>query len=288
MSWTFNKIDHTLFSITVEEDLGHNLIDITTDTLFDENLPKQKVSILSKQPHAITIAGLNVIDAILKQFKMPYSVNLLVEDGAQVQQGEFICHIEAQANLLLKAERTILNFLRHLSAIATITRKFCDKISHTQTKILDTRKTTPGMRHLEKYAIVCGGGCNHRMGLFDAMMIKDTHVDLIGGMQLALEKLPAAENKQHPVIVEVRSLDELNIVLQYGINKVDRVLLDNMNNNLLKACVDASQGKFSTEASGNINLQTIRGIAETGIDFASIGMITHSAGSVDLSMRSAS
>lgn len=285
MSLELNTIDHTLFSLALEEDLGNSLIDLTTDTLFDENLPNQQVRIVSKHPTPITVAGLAIFDFLLKQFKTPFTLQQNIHDGQQANAGETICIIQSQANVLLKAERTLLNFLRHLSAIATLTQKFTQQISDTHTKILDTRKTTPGMRHLEKYAVQCGGGCNHRMGLYDAIMIKDTHVDLLGSMEKALAKLPQGTAKKHPVIVEVRSIDELKHVIAHGQGKVDRVLLDNMSNQQLKQCVKLCQNIFATEASGNINLNTIRGIAESGVDFASVGMITHSAGNVDLSMR---
>ena len=175
---------------------------------------------------------------------------------------------------------------RYLSAISTLTNQFVQKIKHTHTKILDTRKTTPGLRHFEKYAVYCGGGVNHRMGLYDAYMIKDTHIDLIGGIKNALEKIPARNKNPLPVIVETRRIEELKEVIQFGKEKATRVLLDNMDNQTLKECVSMCKNIFETETSGNINLNTIKSIAETGVDYASVGMLTYAADQVDLSMQS--
>jgi len=202
-----------------------------------------------------------------------------------MQNGETMLSIRAPAHELLMAERTVLNFLQHLCAIATLTAKYVHLIKDTPLTVLDTRKTVPGFRRLDKYAVYCGGGANHRMGLYDAILVKDTHIDLLGGMAVMLARLPIKNTHSYPVIVEVRTTQELAILLTHGSDKVDRVLLDNMSPKLMAECVSMCQGIFPTEASGNISLDNIVEIANSGVNFASIGKLTHSAGNVDLSMR---
>jgi len=209
----------------------------------------------------------------------------IIHDGETANPSETILKLEGDAKTILMLERTALNFLRHLSAIATLTHEFVEKVKNTPLKILDTRKTTPGLRQLEKYAVSSGGGLNHRMGLYDAIMIKDTYVDLMGDMKSALAKLPKDILKKVPVIVEVRNEKELEEVLKAGKGKVSRVLLDNMTPEQLTQCTKICNKKVETEASGNVNLETIKAIAQTGVNYASIGKLTHSAGTVDLSMK---
>ncbi len=278
-----NHIDQALIELALTEDLGAPFCDLTTQALFAGSDKVSRARIVSKHHEPIVLCGVPILKTILSKFTDQYQLQLAYQDGDVVHPKETILTIEAPANYLLMAERTILNFLQRLSAVATLTRKFVDIVEHTSLKILDTRKTTPGFRHLEKYAVHCGGGVNHRMGLYDAMMIKDTHIDTLGGMAKALEKINNKNN--FPIIVEVRTLQELNVVLEQARHKVTRVLLDNMSPELMKECVALCKNIFPTEASGNISLENIKIIAETGVDFASIGKLTHSAGSVDLSMK---
>ncbi len=185
---------------------------------------------------------------------------------------------------LLEAERTALNFLGHLSGIATLTRRFVEAVSGTKTKILDTRKTTPGWRLLEKYAVRQGGGHNHRLGLFDMVLIKDNHIQAAGGIVSAVLKVRRYfEEKGNPlpIEVEVKNLKELEDVLPL---KVDRILLDNMTRDSLREAVKVAAGRVPLEASGGVTLDTVRAIAETGVDFISVGALTHSAPALDLSM----
>lgn len=296
-AWKLNSIDHALMDFALREDLGELFVDITTMTLFESDLQNKKANIISKSKEDIVVAGIPLAFALLEkiekhlmanhaaQIKKPFQLQINYDDGKILKPGQTLLTIEANAQTLLIAERTLLNFLRHLCAIATLTKKFVNKIKHTPCKILDTRKTTPGLRHLEKYAVHCGGGVNHRMGLYDAFMIKDTHIDLLGSMKKAIEKLPSKSNNNLPVIVEIRNIEELKKAIQYGKNKIDRVLLDNMTPDQLRECVALCKNIFETEASGNINLNTIVKIAETGVDYASIGMLTYAAGHVDLSMQ---
>ena len=288
LPWQPNAIDKQLIDLAFAEDLGLPFKDITTLTLFSGLTGISKAKIISKHPEPSLLCGLPVLEAILGQFNQESGECQLhsdYQDGDVILPGAELLSILAPAQVLLSCERILLNFLQRLCAVATITRKFVDRISHTQTKILDTRKTTPGFRHLEKYAVQCGGGVNHRMGLYDAIMVKDTHVDLLGGMSKALDKLPETITQEYPVIIEVRSLSELDIVLEEGLSKVSRVLLDNMSTALMQECVILCQGVMKTEASGNVDFETVAAIAETGVDFISIGKLTHSAGNIDLSMR---
>lgn len=280
-----NDIDQQLIELALIEDLGKPFSDLTTTTLFADELETFKARIISKNSESIVICGIPIVSAILGKLPGQCEIYSHFQDGELLQSGETLLEITGPANTLLIAERTILNFLQHLCGIATLTAKFVTAVKETGAKILDTRKTLPGFRHLEKYAVYCGGGVNHRMGLYDAMMIKDTHIDLIGGMAQTLKRLPEKIMQQYPVIVEVRTIQELEVVLTQGRKKVTRVLLDNMPPLEMKQCVKLCNEIFPTEASGNINLDNILPIAHCGVDFISIGKLTHSAKSVDLSMK---
>src|SRR3990167_7522121 len=283
--WKLNNTDRQLIEMALQEDLGPNFQDVTTLCLFNNQPLPREAKIISKHKTAVIFCGTAIITAILDYFNTPFVIHSHFQEGALIPPQSKILVLQCQASTLLMAERTILNFLRRLCAIATLTHAFVEKVKPTQLKILDTRKTTPGWRHLEKYAVQCGGGVNHRLGLYDTYMIKDTHVDLLGGMEQALKKLPCKESNTLPVIVEVRSLQELQTVLNHGQNKVDRILLDNMSPELLAECVKLCKNIIPTEASGNLSLENILAVAESGVNYASIGMLTHSANSVDISMQ---
>lgn len=278
-----NFIDQTLLNLALEEDFSFPWQDKTTEILFAHSNSPQQAKIISKQSEPITICGLPILQALIKKFDNHCQLQSHFQDGQRVIPHEPIVTLQGKAKTILMLERTLLNFFRHLSAIATLTHQYVTKVSHTHLKILDTRKTTPGFRHLEKYAVHCGGGTNHRMGLYDAIMIKDTHVDLLGGMVKTLSFL-SAQKAQMPVIVEVRSIAELEQVIKHGVNKVTRVLFDNMAIAEMSEAVMMCQNIFETEASGNISLDNIVTIAETGVQYASIGKLTYGAGHVDLSM----
>jgi nicotinate-nucleotide pyrophosphorylase (carboxylating) len=241
--------------------------------------------IISKNAAPIVICGLLLIKAIVSQSAVPCEIQTHYRDGDILPPGATLLTLIGPVDGLVKVERIILNFLQHLCAIATLTAKFVSAVSHTHTKILDTRKTLPGFRHLAKYAVRCGGGVNHRLGLYDAVMLKDTHIDSLGGMASALSALSFTTVSQFPVIVEVCTLQELEIVMEQGLSKISRVLLDNMPLALLGECVEVCRGRIPTEASGNISLDNVTATADSGVDFISVGKLTHSAGSVDLSMK---
>ncbi|MGD9107647.1 MAG: carboxylating nicotinate-nucleotide diphosphorylase [Gammaproteobacteria bacterium] len=283
-SWELNKIDHELIGLALKEDLGMPYKDVTTNTLFKHQELYKSAKIFSKHAEDIIVAGLPIIGALFDKMDAEVKLTHQLQDGDILSTDDVLVTLESDINSLLMIERTLLNFLRHLCAIATLTKKFVNLVKDTKLKILDTRKTSPGMRHLEKYAVHCGGGVNHRMGLYDAFMLKDNHVDFIGGLQKALAALPDKQDNPLEVICEIRNLDELRIALEHGHNKITRVLFDNMTHKQLKSCVEMVEGIFETEASGNISLRNIKDIAQTGVDYASIGMLTYAAGQVDLSM----
>ena len=284
-SWQLNENDDELIDLALKEDLQYPFCDITTKTLFQTTSATKTMQIISNDHRNIIICGIPIVNELLSKFDNKFDLITTYQDGDTLAPEQPLLKITSDAQTLLMAERTILNFLRHLCAIATITKQFCDLIQHTPVKILDTRKTTPGLRHLEKYAVACGGGVNHRMGLYDTLMIKDTHIDAIGGIKETLDRLPNDLPNKLPVIVEIRNLSELDIAIKHGHHKITRVLLDNMPPDLLQQCVSLCNNTFETEASGNISLENIVEIAEAGVNYASIGMLTYSAGQVDLSMR---
>jgi nicotinate-nucleotide pyrophosphorylase (carboxylating) len=285
LDWRSSDLDKQLIKMAFQEDLGLPFRDLTVEALFQQRHSTSTAIIKSKHHEAFVISGLPLISELLSLFNTPMTLQSSYIDGQVLQPGETLLTITGSAHTLLMAERTMLNFLQRMCAVATLTKKFTDKIKHTRTQVLDTRKTIPGFRHLDKYAVRCGGGVNHRMGLFDAIMIKDTHIDSLGGMSKALDTLPNDILKHCPVIIEVRDKNELEIVLNQGLDKTTRVLLDNMTELQLKECVALCLDKIPTEASGNIDLDNVASIAETGVDFVSIGKLTHSAGNVNLSMK---
>jgi len=281
--WHLNPIDQQLVDLALAEDLGQPFVDVTTQRLFPA-APLKTARIISKHDQPIVICGLTLIDYLFSRLNPHCVLETAYQDGAVLPAGATLATLTGPADALLMGERSALNFLRHLSAIATLTAQFVDAVKPASTKILDTRKTTPGFRHLEKVAVQCGGGVNHRLGLYDAIMLKDTHIDLLGGMQATLPQLLVDKPTDLPVIVEARSPQELEVVLPYQ-QQIDRVLLDNMSVPMLQHCVAMCHGKIATEASGNITLSNIAAIAATGVDFASVGMLTYAAGQVDLSMQ---
>ena len=203
------------------------------------------------------------------------------EDGEAVSAGGIIARISGDARAILSAERVALNFLGRMSGIATLTRRYVDAIAGTNAKIVDTRKTTPGLRAFEKYAVRCGGGHNHRVGLFDAVLIKDNHIVAAGGITAAIRSARAAAGHMTKIEVEVDTLEQLQVALR---EKIDCVLLDNMKPAALADAVKIVAGRCLTEASGGVNLDTVRDIAATGVDLISVGALTHSAPVLDLGL----
>lgn len=201
------------------------------------------------------------------------------KEGDQVIEKQIICHLTGDLMQILKAERVALNFVGHLSGIATLTRSFVKQVEHTNTKILDTRKTLPGYRELEKRAVAHGGGHNHRYNLSDAVLIKDNHIRVAGGMTNAVHRI--REHTQEKIEVECATLDDVRDAVQL---KVERILLDNMSNAMLKQALELIPDEIETEASGNMRVDRVRAVAEIGVDFISVGAITHSAPTADVSL----
>lgn len=214
-------------------------------------------------------------------------VLLLKNDGEMLKVGDVVMTVEGHAGSILTAERTALNYMQRLSGIATETHKMAAMIEGLHTRLLDTRKTTPNMRLLEKYAVKCGGGTNHRIGLYDMIMLKDNHIDFAGGIEQAIDRTRdylSRNGKSLKIEIEVRNLEELERVMKHG--GVDRIMLDNFDVATLKEAVRRIEGRYETEASGGITDETLRSYAETGVDFISVGALTHHIKSLDLSLVS--
>lgn len=216
---------------------------------------------------------------------VPLKVTCLKNDGEEVRKGDVLMIVEGASGVILTAERTALNYMQRLSGIATETHRMVQMLEGLNTRLLDTRKTTPNMRLLEKYAVKCGGGTNHRIGLYDMVMLKDNHIDFAGGIEAAIDRTHAylkEKGKELKIEIEVRDLDELERVMKHG--GVDRIMLDNFDVPTLREAVKRIEGKYETEASGGITDATLRGYAETGVDFISVGALTHHIKSLDISL----
>ena len=266
-----------LVSRALREDFG-DAGDITTLA----TLPADAVTratIAARKPG--TIAG---VDAALAAFRLvdpAISATIRKDDGASVKKDDVILELNGPTRGVLSAERVALNFLGHLSGIATATAALVDAVKGTNAKIVCTRKTTPGLRAFEKYAVRCGGGHNHRFGLYDAVMIKDNHIAAVGGIKKAIEACRASIGHMVKIEVEIDGLDQLDAALSGG---ADVILLDNMKTDDMKRAVAINAGRAILEASGNVTIDTVRAIAETGVDVISSGWITHSAPSLDVGL----
>jgi nicotinate-nucleotide pyrophosphorylase (carboxylating) len=231
------------------------------------------------------VAGTAVAAAVFARLDPRVECSIEIADGGQIRPGDVLCSLKGPARALLTGERVALNFLQRLSGIATLTRRFVDAVAGTGVRILDTRKTTPGWRSLEKDAVRAGGGENHRLGLYDMILIKDNHVAIAGGVAEAIARVREQNNRKLPVEIEVRTIEELETAIDAG---VDRVLLDNMDARMLRDAVKLARRRskdITLEASGNVSLETVRDIASAGVDCISIGALTHSAPALDFSLR---
>lgn len=228
------------------------------------------------------IAGLPLARALFALVDADLDLQVLVEEGDRVEAGQVVATVAGPGRSLLTAERPALNMAGRLSGIATLTRRFVDAVAHTDTTILDTRKTLPGGRRVNKYAVRQGGGQNHRVGLFDMVLVKDNHIDGAGGITAALRRVRDEYHDQYPIEVEVSTLDQLDEALAA---EPDVILLDNMEVETLRQAVQMTDGRVPLEASGNVTLDTVATVAETGVDRISVGALTHSAPTLDLSIR---
>lgn len=232
------------------------------------------------------LAGVEIAEKVLHKVDPSIKMNVMIGDGAEVKKGDIAFIAEGPVRALLIAERTMLNIMQRMSGVATMTRRYQDELKGLHTKVLDTRKTTPGMRMLEKEAVKLGGGTNHRIGLFDMILIKDNHIDFAGGIEKAIQRADEyckKNGKNLKVEVEVRSLDDIRRVLAHG--GVDRIMFDNFTPELTKEAVKLVDGKVETESSGGITLENLRQYGEAGVDFISVGALTHSVKGLDMSFK---
>ena len=265
-----------LITFALEEDIGRG--DATTlATIPPDQAAHGKITAKAD----ITIAGLPLVPMVLQQVDHSAGLRLLVKEGDRVSQGEVIVELAGAAAGLLTAERTLLNFLQHLSGVATLTRQFVEAVAGTQCAITDTRKTLPGFRLLDKYAVVQGGGKNHRLGLDDGVLIKDNHIAVCGGVGAAVRQAHGQASPWLRIEVECTTLEEVHEALDA---QADIILLDNMTTKLTSEAVHVINGRALVEASGNMSLDRVRAVAETGVDFISVGALTHSVLAADLSM----
>ncbi len=245
---------------------------------------KGKAKLLVKENGII--AGIELAEKIFKKIDSSIIFNPKLKDGNVINVGDIAFYVEGSSQSILKAERLVLNFMQRMSGIATKTNYYTTLLEDLPTKILDTRKTTPGNRLIEKWAVQLGGGVNHRIGLYDMVMIKDNHIDYAGGIESAINKAVEylkTNNKQLKIEIEARDLNELDEILKVG--KIHRIMLDNFSFEDLRTAVKLIDGKYETEASGGINEKTIRAYAECGVDFISVGALTHQINSLDLSLK---
>ncbi|MBE2222499.1 MAG: carboxylating nicotinate-nucleotide diphosphorylase [Anaerolineae bacterium] len=263
--------------IALEEDIGSG--DATSNATLPEALVYNG-RFLIKAPGILS--GLNIAEQVFKTVDERLVLTKLVADGTAVSPGDIIATINGPARSLLTAERTALNFMQRMSGIATMTRQFMDAVAGTNVIILDTRKTVPGLRALDKMAVRQGGGQNHRIGLYDMVLIKDNHIAAAGGITTAVARVRATEAANLPIEVEVKNLTELQEVLPLN---VDRIMLDNMSLAEMKEAVGMVNGRCHLEASGNVTLQTVAAIAATGVDYISSGALTHSVTALDISLN---
>ncbi len=265
-----------LIALALEEDLGRG--DVTTLATIPPDCTAQG-KITAKA--GLTLAGLPLIQQVLHAVDTNVEVHLLKTEGAVVTTGDVVAALWGNAASLLIAERTLLNFLQHVSGVATLTRKFVEAIVGTPCTIIDTRKTLPGFRLLDKYAVTQGGGTNHRMGLDDGVLIKDNHISVCGGVGAAVRQARQHASTLLRIEVECTTLEEVQEAVEA---QADILLLDNMTTRQMRDAVQLVNGKALLEASGNMSLGRAREVAETGVDFISVGALTHSAPAVDLSM----
>ncbi|MCY1721278.1 carboxylating nicotinate-nucleotide diphosphorylase [Prolixibacteraceae bacterium Z1-6] len=271
------KSAEVLFDLAYAEDIGDG--DITTNNLIDPNQNKTAQLIAKEEG---VIAGLQVAEMVFKRFDKNMEWNVLIPDGNTVIPGDVIVEFKGNYRALLSGERKALNFLQRLSGIASYSRLCMIETQGTKVEILDTRKTLPGYRYLDKYAVRMGGASNHRFGLYDMVMIKDNHIQIAGGITQAVEAIRKKIPKSIKIEVETTTIEQVKEALAAD---VDIIMLDNMRSTLMKECVEIIDRRAKIEASGNMTIKRIRKVAHTGVDYISIGALTHSVKALDISQR---
>ncbi|TET18208.1 MAG: carboxylating nicotinate-nucleotide diphosphorylase [Candidatus Cloacimonadota bacterium] len=267
----------TIVRAALKEDIGKG--DVTTQITIPGEIRALAVIVAKEKG---VLAGGDVARKVFEVVDKHTAVVFHRTDGDKISVGTIVADIEGTAHSLLAAERVALNFLQRMSGIATLTAKYVRKVKGTRAKILDTRKTTPTLRIIEKHAVYVGGGYNHRMGLYDQILIKDNHISLGGGIRNVLRRIKDVNSGKIFVEIEVKRLHQLERVLKY---QIDRIMLDNMSIEEIKEAVKIVNGRCELEVSGNVNLKTVRIIAKTGVDYISVGSLTHSYSSIDLNMK---
>ena len=278
---TKEELIDELLDLAFAEDLGDG--DHTTLSTIPADAMGRSRLIIKEEG---IISGVNVARRVLQKVDPSIKMTVMIEDGAHVKPGDIAFTAEGPVRSLLIAERTMLNIMQRMSGVATMTHRYQKRLEGLHTRVLDTRKTTPGMRMLEKEAVACGGGTNHRIGLFDMILIKDNHIDFAGGIEKAIQRANdyCKENgKNLKIEVEVRSLDDIRRVLEFG--GVDRIMFDNFSPDLTKEAVALVGGKYETESSGGITIENLRDYGEAGVDFISVGALTHSVKGLDMSFK---
>jgi nicotinate-nucleotide pyrophosphorylase (carboxylating) len=265
-----------MVQLALIEDIGSG--DVTSEATIPADL---RLTGVLKAKEAGVIAGLAVARLVFTMLDERMSLETLVEDGDWVEPGTVLGRVTGPGRALLSGERIALNILQRMSGIATLTRRYVSAVAGTKAVILDTRKTAPGLRLLDKWAVCLGGGQNHRFGLYDMALIKDNHITAVGGITAAVERVRAGAPGL-PIEVEVKNLDELRETLALP---VDRIMLDNMNPAVMRQAVEIADGRIPLEASGNISLDNVAAVAATGVDFISAGALTHSAKALDISLK---
>ncbi|TKG92308.1 carboxylating nicotinate-nucleotide diphosphorylase [Puteibacter caeruleilacunae] len=271
------KAVEPIIDLALREDVGNG--DVTTDSLIPAE-SRTKASMTAKADGVI--AGLPVAEMIFSKLDPTVAFNTFVSDGDFVKKGDVIVEIEGSFRALLTGERLALNFMQRMSGIATETSKYVEAVKEFKTEILDTRKTVPGLRLLDKYAVAAGGGTNHRIGLYDMVMIKDNHIKVAGSITKAVEDIRPKIDASIKIEVETTTLEEVQEAVEAG---ADIIMLDNMSNETMTEAVNFIDGRAKVEASGNMNLERLRGVAATGVDFISIGGLTHSVVALDISQN---
>jgi nicotinate-nucleotide pyrophosphorylase (carboxylating) len=278
---SFDEQLDILVKAALQEDIG----DGDHSTLSSIPPETKGIAVLKIKQDGV-LAGVEIAEKIFRYKEPSVDFKAFKKDGDNMKAGEIAFEVSASVYTILQCERLVLNCMQRMSGIATLTREYTDKIRGYHTRVLDTRKTTPNFRLLEKEAVRIGGGVNHRMGLYDMIMLKDNHVDYSGGLEQAIERAHRYVTEVKPglkIEVETRSLDEVKRVVKFG--KVDRIMLDNFTPDQLREALKLIDKKYETEASGGINLDTIVSFAETGVDFVSVGALIHQAKSLDLSLK---
>ncbi len=273
-----NLIIEKAVRAALEEDLGHGR-DITSEVTVPESARAQ--AIFNARENGV-VAGLIVALSTFSLCHSDFDMSIEIQDGETVSAGQTLAIVEGSARSILMAERVALNYLSHMSGIATMTRKYVDAVHGTDAEICDTRKTLPGMRPFQKYAVAMGGGSNHRCGLDDAILIKDNHIAIAGGIEQALGQATLLAGHTVKIEIEVDTLEQLETVLNHG--GADIVMLDNMDTQTLKKAVDLVDRRIITEASGGVTLDTVASIAQTGVQYISVGALTHSVQALDIGL----